>query len=258
MTLKYNDFLFSDDILNTYRKEIYHSQGNGFVVLRDFLPPQLAKHIQLYWSEIIDPNCLNKDWHYKKDREFFLGHPNVYKSAKNDEWDLRVFHNYVWNYPEDEVTHQVAYMVLNLINQIERRPIYWEFFPFRYGKMPKGETLIGQALSYRIIQTFNKSDIKEHKDYAEGDSHYVDPGKLNASLILSDYGKDYTGEGMIFTKNTGERLILNRDLDLKLGDLVIWRYCNTHGIRGVESEEGQLGFMRAIFPREFVHILEEE
>lgn len=252
MSINYSSFLLPESELNGIRKVLYSPTGDGFYVLKGFLPENIGQHIRRFWSEIIDTSCLNRSFCYKTRNEFFFGHPNVYRVAKDDTHDVKVFHNYLWNYPHDEVTHQIAHMVISMINQLERKPIYHELHPMRYRSDEK-DAFKGCMLSYRVIQTFNNATVPEHRDFGKDDPHNCFPEKLNATLILSEHGKDYGGEGMSFTTNAGRKLILNKDLQLTTGDLLLWRYANLHGVDGVKSEAGQKGFMRIIYPREGVY-----
>ena len=38
------------------------------------------------------------------------------------------------------------------------------------------------------------------------------------------------------------------DVDIRSGDLLIWRYANLHGIENVNTAPGQFGFLRIIYP----------
>lgn len=249
MDIQYKDFFFDDALLNRYREQLYGSDQNGYVLLKDFIPPNVTEHIQRFWTEIINHELSHEKFSSKT---YHYGDKNVYNFSQHQPPHYRAFHNFLWNYPDDEVTHQVAYLVMMLINQVERKPIYKEIFPQKIVQ-PKDDPVVGQSVSYRVVQTIQDHAVPEHKDYAKGDPDYFAPEKLQATLFLSQFGKDYQKGGMYFDKNTGERIKTGQELDIKAGDLLLWRYSNAHGVEGVESEDNELGFMRIIFPREFIY-----
>jgi len=50
---------------------------------------------------------------------------------------------------------------------------------------------------------------------------------------------------------------LGRDLRLKAGDLVFWRYSNQHAVLDVEADPEQLGFLRILFVPEILYAKEQ-
>ena len=63
---------------------------------------------------------------------------------------------------------------------------------------------------------------------------------------MSEFDLDYKGSGFLFTKNNGETIALETELDLKPGDLVFWRYNNTHQIKSVVALNEKVGFKDAV------------
>ena len=71
---------------------------------------------------------------------------------------------------------------------------------------------------------------------------------LQATLLLSDKGRDYHGTGFHMTTNRGDWVTFGDDVPATAGDLVIWRYANLHEVADITTEPGQFGFMRIIYP----------
>ena len=110
-------------------------------------------------------------------------------------------------------------------------------------------------------KTYAEGDIEvqPHKDFSTEKYITEEPESQNylqATLFLSDYGKDFTGRGFHFTTNQGEKIYPAQDLNLSSGDLMIWRYINQHGVEDTQTLEGGLGFMRIVFPHEDIDVPE--
>lgn len=49
-----------------------------------------------------------------------------------------MYFNFMWNYPADEITHQLS-LIMFMLNQIESKPVYKEFYPMMYGGASRPE-----------------------------------------------------------------------------------------------------------------------
>ena len=164
------------------------------------------------------------------------GSPNYYTEVPTKQ----NFYNPFWNSPTDEVTHEV---LAQLRNQIESRPCFSEIFP-----------VIGsRCVIPRIVITKKGENIlAPHSDYGLSESNpaNIDLRRTQATLYLSKFGKDYGGSGFIFTVNQGNQIQMEKELNLNPGDLVIWKYSNTHSIDNIDASEEDAGFVRILFPPE--------
>jgi hypothetical protein len=110
-----------------------------------------------------------------------------------------------------------------------------------------------QALSYRVTLNRNFEEwIAPHRDFMDWDRRWekgqFDPSRLQATLFLSDSGADYSGNGFFFQTNDGRDITLGKQVPIRSGDLLIWRYGNLHSVENVKCNDDQFGFMRIIFP----------
>ena len=227
-----------DEVLHSIRREVYHSEGPGYFVFRKFIPIEYTKHIFDYWTKIVVPSKSHKKF---ISRELLKpGSPNYYTESANGS---RTFYNPFWNSPTDEVTHEVCFKIAQLRNQIESRPCFSEIFP-----------VIGRrCVIPRIVITKKGENIlAPHSDYGLSESNpaNIDLRRTQATLYLSKFGKDYGGSGFIFTVNQGNQIQMEKELNLNPGDLVIWKYSNTHSIDNIDASEEDAGFVRILFPPE--------
>ena len=233
--LDYESLLLSEELLNTIRMDLYHSEKTGYFVIRNFLEERLSSHIINFWSKEI-PKC--KESHVQiskmnKKKNLYFGCPNY--DYKNEYG--HTYLNYFWNNPVDEVTYGIAWKIHELRNSISSKLFYNSFFPIRGN----------QSTSFRVIRTMRgKEIVAPHVDWRG--KEFFDPSMLQATLILSEYEKDYSGDGMFFTQNDGKKICLNKDLNLKTGDLVLWNYGCLHSVENINTTPEQLGFLRIIFP----------
>jgi len=230
-----------DEDLARLRKELYHSSGAGYVIFPRFLDQDTVRHIQSIWPNI-DPARTHKVFWSKLDMSAACS--DFYTA---DIHGNRNFYNFVFNTPVDEVTWTASIFVHMLRNRLSGRPPFAETFP-----------VSGRALSYRVVITrVSKSWVKPHRDYMQEpgslDRNKYDLSRLQATLFLSEKGHDYTGTGLRFERNDGRSVVFGTDVPVKAGDLVIWRYNNLHSIEEVDAADGQLGFMRIIYPPEIMH-----
>ena len=113
---------------------------------------------------------------------------------------------------------------------------------------------MGRALrrggAFRVVLTRNGRDIvRPHQDWV---GKNFDPRRLQASLFLSEKGPDYRGRGFVFQSNQGQDVSFGTDVEIQRGDLAFWRYNNVHRVDDVETDPGQLGMLRLIFPPEAI------
>ena len=234
-SLVYESLLPSEELLNTIRMDLYHSEKTGYFVIRNFLEERLSSHIINFWSKEIPKS---EESHKSISvlnpmKNFYFGCPNY--DYKNEYG--HTYLNYFWNDPVDEVTYGIAWKIHELRNSISSKLFYNGFFPIRGN----------QSTSFRVVRTLRgKEIVAPHIDFR--DKEFFDPSMLQATLILSEHEKDYSGDGMFFTQNDGKKICLNKDLNLKKGDLVLWNYGCLHSVENINTTPEHLGFLRIIFP----------
>ena len=241
MNINYESMVIDQSRLLPIRKAIYHSQGPGYYLFPQFIPSDFCDHIVEFYTRLIQP----LEWYepFISKLHIYKGCPNYYSG--NDENES--FHNYFWNIPPDEVTYSVAFKVKLLRNYIESRVCFSEFFPMH------GRNMDGRSASFRVAITRQGTSILPHTDWLGKDGKNFDPRRTQATLFLSTKGNDYSGDSFIFTTNQGKKVILADKIDINPGDLLLWRYNNVHSVENVITKEGQLGFVRIIFPPEKIN-----
>ena len=226
--------MIDDGHLRSIRKSIYHSAGPGFYVIRRFLPEEYRDHIAAFWTEHIEPRHTHKPLDSKE--AIRRDCPNFF--MENDQGD-RIFYNFFWNDPADQVTYAAAFLAQIVRNQIESRPIFNEIYP---------GVIANRSACYRVIISKSaESEVRPHRDW-DG----VDPRRIQATLYLSKKGIDYTGKGFVFETTQGKQVVFGDDVEMDSGDLVFWRYNNVHSVSGVATSEDQIGFVRIAFPPELI------
>ena len=50
--ISFENFSISEDVLWKIRKDIYHSEGTGFIVLRNFISDDLVSHLRLFGANL--------------------------------------------------------------------------------------------------------------------------------------------------------------------------------------------------------------
>jgi len=223
-------------MLRPIRRDIYHSSGQGFYVFRNFLGPDVATHMQRFWSDL-DPMLIHRTLPSEGIKALFNGCPDY--SYGKQHGDHRGFLNFFWNHPADEVSYAVAMQVQWLRNRVMGKAPQADIFP-----------LNGRAVSYRaVISMRGKVVTRPHRDF-DGDDWIRDPSKLQATLFLCTPGADYTGDGFTLETNGGDSVRFGHEVPVACGDLVLWRYSNHHSVLNVESSGDQCGFIRLLFPIE--------
>ncbi len=227
-----------EELLKEIRLELYHSKGTGYHIFKSFIPQNFVDHMVEFWCRAIVPEFTHKKFFSKK--QFHKGSSNYLE--KDPESGNKTFHNFFWNLPPDEVTGSVDFLIQVLRNSIEARNLYNEFLPF-------GE----RSVNYRIVITKNgKKIVKPHRDWDEGKGKLFDPKRLQVTLFLTERGDDYSGDGFIFETNQGNNIVFGKDVVIKPGDMVIWRYNNLHSVQNLSSSDDNVGFVRMIMPPEAV------
>lgn len=230
--ITYHSLVLPEERLQPIRKQLYHSSEKGYYIFRNFLSNDLADHIQHFWTKQINPSLSHQ---LQTGNDVTSGQADSYKESKTKEVDTTTYFNFFWNPPVDEVSYQVALMINNLRNMIMAKPVYNEMLHF-------GERVV----CYRMVITrLGVLTVPPHSDFT---GKNFDPRRLQATLFLSEKGKDYTGEGFVLEDNQGKRVIMGSDEAIKSGDLVIWKYNNIHAVEKVQSTDEQSGFTRMIFP----------
>ena len=240
MSITYQSRFFKEEGFHTALNDLYDPNGPGYFVFPKFLSEQNANHITNLYTQSISI----KDWF-----KCLPSQRHLYKNCPNYYFPRNTINNYsymhfFWNEPPDDILYSASYQIQILRNIIESRTPFNEFFPLH------GKGMTGRSSSYRFCNTRNGSPVPMHQDYV---GKNLDPKRLQATLFLSQKELDYKGQGMIFTKNNGEEIVLADESPLGPGDLVFWRYNNAHGVRDVQSNGQQKGFIRIIYPPELIH-----
>ena len=232
--LKYDDFWLPDDKIAPIRNAIYHSTGPGYIVLKNYIPEMLVEHIRALWPNLPPEHMHQK---FRGWSALYVGMPNF----ENRTPGVDYFQNFFWNPPVCDITHAIALSIIVLRNRVEGKPPTLHL---------AGEK--DQAAGYRVIFTKNQ-DVSNpwHSDWEEENS--FDLGRVQATVFLSDHGKDYTGQAFVFRRNDGQLVSMGKDAGVGAGDLILWRYKNEHAVLDVSSQEGQLGFARLLFPPELLY-----
>ena len=246
--IKYNHFNIDEKILSKIRKEIYHSSGPGYYVFKNFINKEFLIHIVNLWTK------LEKYYFHVNFDELT---PPIWNNIKYGDEDFekntkegnRFFNNFFWNKPIDEVTTSVSHYICILRNRIEGKYPLSELYGFEQN-----------ALTYRVIQTkFDEISVPYHSDWNKKTINGEDETwRLQCTLILSENGKDYKGDGLIFRKNNGKQILLSSNKICKPGDLIIWRYSNQHAVINIKSQKKQIGFLRIIYPPVKIRDLQSE
>ncbi len=231
--------LLSPNLLAEVRNAVY--SGDGYYVLRQFISPEHGLYIVQHWRKNKNVVCFGE---FKKSKLFFDGCPNysIFPDGRQAHF------NFFWNSPNDSLTYDSAWRIQRLRNQVEGNPASDNYLPLSNANLP----LQGMsddwssAVSFRVVGTTAGGGIELHKDWEH------DPAKVQMSLVLSSFGLDYGRGGFLFRKRDGSIVNLSRELNLRSGDLLIFRYCMEHGVEPVMSDADQIGFWRLLFPVEAV------
>lgn len=139
-----------------------------------------------------------------------------------------------------EIITDLIFRVQILRNLFEEKPFYTGFEP-----EAEWRPQLRMCLSHNTQES-----VRKHRDFTEDNRvdptgpHTYRPEALQATLSITDYGKDYSGVGFYLCEKSG----IERSVRIKAGDLIIWPYNAWHGVKSVFSTEEQFGFGRIIFP----------
>lgn len=228
--------LCQDDILEI-RKAVYSDPG--YFVFRGFLDEIAVDFMRSVWTADISYQFHD----FIRNMDVVPGSPKyMYNRPTPDDF---VYCTQIWNMPVDDVLHSKAIELQMLRNQVEGKPGY-------YGLHES----TGKALQYRVSRTVSpEAVVKQHADFFEEfrgdpmDDHEFDPSRLQATLFLSDYGRDYdTGGFKLWNEDKTEFRLFGKDVEIGKGDIAFWRYSLPHEVAGVNVLDERIGFLRVIFP----------
>lgn len=229
-----------ESALPDIRHALYHSSGPGYFIFPGFVNSVAVNHMRQLWAtaDTSSTHALFKGKH-----QIFVQCPNY---SVQDASGNKVFYNFFWNPPLDELTCTVSFYVQVLRNRVSGRIPFAEIFPYT-----------GKSAGYRVIISRDaKTWIAPHRDYLDHQRRFeknrYDLSRLQATLVLADKGPDYHGEGFRFELNNGRTISFGTDVPISAGDLILWRYNNLHSVENISTEPGQFGFMRIIYPFENV------
>jgi hypothetical protein len=235
MTLDYQTLRLDESVLAPIKAEIFDKERPGYALLRGFLSPDVVEHMVAFWRRPADRRTHRP---YIGKYSIYRGCPNYVEKSVNG---TKSFYNFFWNAPADSLTYSVALQVQLLRNRIEGSDAFREIFP-----------MTERSASFRVVVNKNGSNlVPAHRDFLAADS--FDTTRTQVTLFLSEKGKDYSGNGFMFENNQGVKLSMGTDVEVRAGDLMVWRYNNEHAVDVVKATRDQLGFMRVIFPPERVY-----
>jgi len=229
-------FLDSKSVINA-RHKIYNE--DGYFVIKGFMTSKDAEETIDFWVSDIGDEFAG----FVKNTDVTSGTPK-YKYNRPTDRDF-AYCTHIWNEPIDERMHEYVVISNMIRNQILSKPLYFA-----------AHEATGQALQYRVNRTVSSDRVvKKHADYFSEyradptGSHVFDPSRLEITIFLSDYDKDYTSGGFCFYKNgeNAKPIIFGRDNAVGRGDLVIWRYSIFHEVSNV-TPISEAGFLRVIVP----------
>lgn len=224
-----------EDALAAIRMKIYHSGGDGYYVFRNFISPEVVKHMRELWVGI-DARAVFGD--FPGNDRVVAGCPDtcaVYPDGST------IFYNFPFAEPLDEATREVAICVHMLRNRLSGRNAFADLNGPR------------TALNYRVTLNKNYENwIAPHRDFLDYERRLekgqYDPSRLQATLFLSKKGVDYDGSAFSFQRNDGREVLFGSDVPIEPGDLVVWKYTNLHGVSQVTTPPGGIGLLRLLFP----------
>ncbi|MCA9048710.1 MAG: class I SAM-dependent methyltransferase [Planctomycetaceae bacterium] len=223
--------------INQIRRDIY--LGPGFHVIRQYFTPEQVQHISGYWNRSHNRPVRR----YDKRRMLYAGCPNISQLTKPVD---RHF-NYFWNNPRHQFTYHTAWQLQLLRNQIEGNPSHQDFYPHspKYRIDPE----FNSVSSYRIVTTRAGGVVPAHIDWP------LDHSRVQFELMLSSYGRDYTGGFWLDDQfREGRAVNICEQQQLQAGDLLIFRYAQRHGVESVQSSSTGTGFSRLMMPLESIPV----
>ena len=233
--MDFRQLTITEEELHPIRMELYHSGGPGYAIFPGFVSSDVADYLVSFWSS---PEVSRSYERFIGRKSFSVGCPNYVYGP--DQYRNQAFYNFLWNEPPDEMTYSITFVVRMLRNRVEGRMPFAEIFPYA-----------GHGGTYRVsITRGGGTVVQPHQDWV---GEHFDPRRLQATLFLTEKGKDYDGPGFAFRNNQGKDLEFGTDVPIGAGDLVLWRYNNLHSVRDVTTKPGDRGMVRVIFSPETIY-----
>lgn len=227
----------NNDELLKIRREIYSKKG--FYIFKNFIAEN-------------DLNILVENWTSDIAFSFsdFVPNKDVkpgtdpYAYFRPSEKDF-AYCTQIWNKPLDDLMHSYVYQAQFIRNKIEGNPIFLGL-----------HESTGKALQYRVCRTVSSGPIvnkhadffDEHRNDPTGD-HLFDPSKVQLTLFLSNFDKDYKDGGFKLWLDDTKPTLFGDEVNVDAGDLVVWRYSIPHEVSNVTCIDPKIGFLRVIFPQ---------
>jgi len=233
----------STESLHGIRQRLYGAPG--YVVVRAAFNEEQTSYILRFWRSAQNPVVLQRGFDKRK-----LLRSNCPNYSFFDG-DRAVHFNFFWNWPADALTYEICWEVQRLRNLIEGNPPSARYLPIGGDGLSsaRGVGDSEHAASYRVVGTQRNGEVKPHRDWI------ADPSKIQMSIVLSEHGKDYEEGGFLFRTTEGALVNLSETERLRAGDLLIFHYCQEHGVAPVSSRPDQIGFWRILFPLESIRQL---
>jgi hypothetical protein len=227
------------------RQDLYNSNGPGYYVFPGFISEEQVNLIVDFYKN--SSKSKNKFSEFLSFRHLYKNCPNYYQ-PDNGPNNLAYMH-FFWNDPPHELLHSIAFQVQILRNYIESSVPFREIFPLPRKDLGGNTSPFKFNCSYRFNLDRQGSPVPKHQDWMIN----FDPKRLQGTLFLSKKEVDYKGQGFLFTKNNGEEIVLADEYPIVPGDLVFWRFNNTHAVKNIQSDPNQKGFIRILFPIEKIY-----
>jgi hypothetical protein len=233
MSYTYTQLSLADTELDPIRSALYEPSGPGYFIFKSFISPAQTDAMVRFWSAATQSGFAP----FVSKFGIFDGCPNYRLDRGNGQLS---YFNFFWNKPADELTYSIALSMQMLRNRIEGKPLFREIYPLQQ-----------RSASFRIvISARGRNIVSPHRDWL---GNNFDPLRTQMTLFLTEKGVDYDGNAFLFETNQGQKISFGTDVKVQPGDLIVWRYNNEHSIDVVESSPDQHGFMRMIFPPEYVY-----
>jgi len=234
-------FTFEEKDLLAVRRALYRSDGPGFVLFRGFLPPALVAHVRGFWTER-EPAMFGEFAPFVQRDRYQIGQgPYASRFPGKSCWFLDL-----WDAPLDEVTLAATVAITQLRNQIEQQPLFRDLVP------------CSERMTQTMVVVSTESEgieVPWHRDeFPSSESRPEAQTRLQATLFLSEWGKDYEGDGLLFEREDGGVIHVGRDIAPAAGDLLLWRYLLRHCVGSVKPVPGGVGFARILFPPQGVFV----
>jgi len=226
-----------EDDLKAIRSAVYGPKG--YHIVSNFIDKQHLETIKSTWTSDIRYHFDD----FKRNKEVGPG-TSAYAYFRPTTEDF-AYCTHIWNDPLDELLHTYAYRAQFIRNHIEGCALYSGL-----------HEASGKALQYRVCRTVSAGQVvNKHADFFSeyrsdptGD-HTFDPSRVQITLMLSDYDKDYTNGGFKLWVMDDEPILFGHDVEARAGDLIVWRYSIPHEVGNVVALDKEIGFLRVIFPQ---------